>query len=233
MSSPVLTDSLASKTLIILSSATLFSAFLAWFRYRYLSLLPNEKTHLTALSDIRALLTPSSKPLPLLLEERSAPNARLIRAFGLSNTFVSSDIDVHASFVHDARALIRFAENDGWPRFAEHATLAVEECVCAQARLSGSVAFDSAMQNVALHVILTTLFEVPADAIAVADLAVVAAGINALWRLSKLAAPPPPHLLPAVNARLRRWIPAQPNPLDFVVPAFETMWRVAATTTAF
>ena len=193
----------------------------------------NGKTRVAALREIRALLAPSSVSLLLLLQQRAPPNARLVRAFGITNTFVSADIAVHSSFTHQARTLVRHVEGQGWSRFAENALVAVGDCFRAQIKSQGGISFDTTMQNVALHVILTSLFEVPADELNVDDLSIVAKGINDLWRLSKLPDELPSHLLTDVNTRLRRWVPSQPNPIDFIVPAFETMWRVVAITVAF
>lgn len=202
---------------------------------------PDGKTHLTDLRDIRLLLAPESTPLATLLHQRAVPNARLVRAFGITNTFVSSDVAVHASFTREARALIRRIGGDGgWDTLAQSAREAVEKCLLesvATTEREGeqTIRFDSFVQNVALQVILCGLFDVPADSISVRDLSVVAKGINNLWRLSKLPHDLPPSTLNDINSRLHRWIPTElyPNPIDFIIPAFETMWRVVATTVAF
>jgi hypothetical protein len=197
------------------------------------------RVRLTTLRDVRELLAPTATPLATLLAQRAAPNVRLVRAFGITNTFVSPDVDTHATFTRAARALIRHVDgDDSWDAFAQHARDAVERCLRGHAEAEpdkSSIPFDALMQNVVLHVILSALFAVPPGEIAVRDLSVVARGINDLWRLSKASDAPPPGILADINTRLHRWIPAEsfPNPIDFVVPAFETMWRVVATTIAF
>ncbi|GJE88099.1 hypothetical protein PsYK624_041820 [Phanerochaete sordida] len=158
------------------------------------------------------------------------PNVRLVRAFGITNTFVSSSVDVHAAFTRAARGLI--AGND-WERFAQCALLAVDRCL-EDIPLGATARFDTLVQNISLLTILAGLFEVSPYDVTVADLAVVAHGINSLWKLSKTTDTLPPHMLADVNTRLRAWIgPSQPNPVDFIVPAWETMWRVVATTLAY
>ncbi|EKM56105.1 uncharacterized protein PHACADRAFT_257177 [Phanerochaete carnosa HHB-10118-sp] len=93
--------------------------------------------------------------------------------------------------------------------------------------------YDTFMQNVSLLSILAGLFEVSFEDVTIADLSIVARGINDLWKLSKTTDTLPPHMLSDINTRLRAWIPAQPNPVDFIIPAFETMWRVVAITVAY
>lgn len=189
-----------------------------------------ERIQLTDLRDIRELLAPISTSLPILLEQRSVPNARLVRAFGITNTFVSSSVDVHATFSREARALI--AGND-WDRFAQCAQLAVDKCIEERTDAGTVMRYDTLMQNAALLSILMGLFEVALDDVPIADLGVVARGINDLWKLSKTADTLPPHMLPEINTRLRAWLPAHQNPVDLIIPAFETMWRVVATTVAY
>ncbi|KAG6862730.1 hypothetical protein C0993_001787, partial [Termitomyces sp. T159_Od127] len=68
------------------------------------------------------------------------------------------------------------------------------------------------------------------------DILVVSSLITQLWSLSKKPDPIPPDLLPRLNDHLRRLVPDDnfyPNPLDFVIPIWETMWRVVATTVAY
>ncbi|KAJ3569994.1 hypothetical protein NP233_g4687 [Leucocoprinus birnbaumii] len=60
------------------------------------------------------------------------------------------------------------------------------------------------------------------------SLAIVTALINDLWTLSKSGAPLPSDLQQQLHDHLRRLIPVGAgfeNPIDFVVPTWETMWR--------
>ncbi|KAI0345030.1 hypothetical protein BDW22DRAFT_1353869 [Trametopsis cervina] len=156
---------------------------------------------------------------------------RLVRAFGLTNTFVSSSEDVHAQFTLRARNLISAATpKGGWQSF-EDATVEVVNSLL-PASPNERIPFDSFVQHVTLKIILHTLFEVPMDSLDDVGIALISHGINQLWRLSKTPEELPPHLLPAINAHLHAWIPDIPNPLDFVVPTFETLWRVVAITVA-
>lgn len=84
-----------------------------------------------------------------------------------------------------------------------------------------------------MHVILVGLLSdfVDESAISVVDIDLVTLGINDLWTLSK-SSTYRPDLLEAVNARLRLWLPTYANPLEIIIPTYETMWRVVAVAVA-
>lgn len=95
------------------------------------------------------------------------------------------------------------------------------------------IAFDTAVRRLTMHVILVGLLSdfVDESAISVNDLDLVTVGINDLWTLSK-SSTYRPELLEAVNARLRLWLPTYANPLEIIIPTYETMWRVVAIAVA-
>jgi len=66
------------------------------------------------------------------------------------------------------------------------------------------------------------------------DVIFVVGGINELWASSKM--PGPTHrqteVLERLNGHLLQWLPTYERPLDFIIPAYETMWRVVAVTVA-
>ena len=89
------------------------------------------------------------------------------------------------------------------------------------------------VQVVTLRIVVGSLLggDVPEDSDE--EVVFVVKTINDLWTLSKKSRPPPTTLLDNLNAHLRCWIPEQyERPLDFVIPAYETMWRVVAVTVA-
>ncbi|KZW03082.1 hypothetical protein EXIGLDRAFT_636708, partial [Exidia glandulosa HHB12029] len=111
------------------------------------------------------------------------------------------------------------------------------------------IAFDAYVQAVTLACIFRTLFDAPVkpDALKLHDLVRVGRGITTLWNHSKTSLEPHPDELLEVNHHLRRWLRpdgdgtpglsrddehwtlrADENPLEFLVPAFETLWRVVA-----
>ncbi|KAJ6500784.1 hypothetical protein C8R45DRAFT_80962 [Mycena sanguinolenta] len=181
---------------------------------------------------IRDLLEPPSSSLNTLLRARASPNARLVRAFHLSNTFVSSDPIVHANFLRKSRSLLQAAKED-WAGFSGVAQQAVELALPDQ-----PTHFDVFVRSVTLHTTIVGLLDPHVDMTSLAsnDVNIVTTLITNLWILSKHPAAIPEHHLEMLNERLRRLIPdpdAYPNPLDFVIPAWETLWRVAAVTLAY
>ncbi|KIM49735.1 hypothetical protein M413DRAFT_408012 [Hebeloma cylindrosporum] len=94
----------------------------------------------------------------------------------------------------------------------------------------------------------------PSSCFMTSDVECVARNITLLWGLSKLPDAIPSHLLEELNGALKRLMEGRQgqwngeeasdedgdgdsatfeNPLDFVVPTWETLWRVVATTVAY
>ncbi|TFY64221.1 hypothetical protein EVJ58_g2756 [Rhodofomes roseus] len=193
-------------------------------------LYPSPKPHvpkrLTSLADIEQLL---SRPAHIAdhLSSRALANARLARAFNINSTFVNSDVAAHGAFTKFATALIS-PRNLPWGRLAYVAKQMVSvHLLCTN--FPSIVAFDTLIRRITLHVILVALLAgyVDESAIEVDDLDLVAVGINKIWTLSK-SSTYCPELLEEVNLRLRRWLPTYDNPIEIIIPTYETMWRVVA-----
>ncbi|KAF7353858.1 hypothetical protein MVEN_01071500 [Mycena venus] len=180
-------------------------------------------------ASIRALLDPPSPSMDTLLRSRASPNARLIRAFSLSNTFVSPDPTIHGKFLRKSRSLLQAANRD-WGRFNGIALQAVDSALP-----DLPTPFHIFVRSVTLRVTLVGLLDPDADMTSLGsnDVDLVTNLITDLWILSKKSTHIPEHLLEMLNDRLRRLLPDQaayPNPLDFVIPTWETLWRVVAVT---
>ncbi|KAJ7215321.1 hypothetical protein B0H12DRAFT_355888 [Mycena haematopus] len=181
---------------------------------------------------IRHLLDPPSPSMDDLLRSRASPNARLVQAFHLSNTFVSPDPTIHANFLRKSRSLLRVAQRD-WAGFDSLASQAVE-----LALPDLPTPFHDIVRSVTLSTIIVGLLDPHVDMASIAsnDINIVTNLITDLWILSKKPARIPEHFLEMLNGRLRRLIPDQdayPYPLDFVIPTWETLWRVVAVTLAY
>lgn len=189
---------------------------------------PRRTISVTAMNSVRQLLSPQRISRSEQLQSRAMPNLRLVRAFGLTNTFVSSDIHVHSAFTHRARKLISSAtQRADWRHFAQRSIDIVDHHLSSHEL---PLDYSPTIQQVTLKVVLHTLFEVPLADLDDQGISLIAYGINELWRLSKTTEDLPVDLLPAMNAYLHAWIPSIENPLDFVIPTFETLWRVVAIT---
>ena len=236
-----------------------------------------------SLNTVDCVLEPGPSPSPYkpsidintLLLERAIPNARLVRALGLTNTFVSTSPEVHHNFVRRALGMLHRAKGKGWAWVADIAKVAVAsgglENQSAATHLAPQdseehiIKFDTLVQNTTLLVVLVVLLgqdegvleSSASDAspyFTRSDIECVARNITLLWGLSKLPQAIPPHILEELNVALGRLTGGRPqgnecngeedededenlegfdNPLDFVVPAWETLWRVVATMVAY
>jgi hypothetical protein len=200
----------------------------------------NKATHDHLIRNIKNILHPDGSSLQTLLTERAYANKRLIRALALSNTFVSEDRDIHAAFVTRARRLLSHTQRNGWAHFQSIARDAIHwqlQSADAHSTKNKEYSFDGVIQNITLYVILQGILQIDnVGASSYEDIDVVASSITKLWALSKKPEPIPPHLLEELMIRLRRLVPdeeAFPAPLNFIVPTWETLWRVVATTVAY
>jgi len=247
-----------------------------------------------SLDALASILEPCPSPNPsssykpnidinILLHERAIPNARLVRALGLTNTFVSDSLEVHRNFVRRALGMLHRARGRGWDWAAQVARGAVgsggledrgsiTHVAPQDSEEDHIIKFDTLIQNTTLLVVLVvllgqdeSLFEPSAsdassnctsDSSACftrSDIECVAKNITLLWGLSKLPEAISPHILEEMNGALKRLTKGQQrgddngeedkgvdgdlegsdNPLDFVIPTWETLWRVVATTVAY
>ncbi|KAH9173075.1 cytochrome P450 [Lactarius sanguifluus] len=220
-----------------ITSLVLFLALLSTLLGRLLQ--HKKRIVFSNLSDILALLDPPGSSISELLQARARPNARLVRSFGLQNTFVSADSLVRKQFVARTQEILR-----QHTRYLADFPNVVRGIVAKSAlRLrpppcQPSISFAIFIQVVTLRVVVESLMggNIPEDSDG--GTVFVVEAINDLWTLSKKyhdgAAPPQlATLLESLNAYLHTWIPERyERPLDFVIPAYETMWRVVAATVA-
>ncbi|KAF5387016.1 hypothetical protein D9615_002045 [Tricholomella constricta] len=203
---------------------------LQYLRIRYLHGITIHRT----IPTIHRLFSPPNSTAQDLLAARAVPNTRLILAFALTNTFVSDNIDIHATFVGSATLLLKAATERGWPHFQQVAIDAVDAALLG----GGQLSFDVLVQDVTMRVALIGLLGVDTaiSELDSRDICMVATLITTLWSLSKKPDHIPPDLLLLLNRHLRRLIPdeqAYPNPLDYLIPVWETLWRVVAVTVAY
>ncbi|KAJ7145011.1 hypothetical protein C8R43DRAFT_562420 [Mycena crocata] len=213
----------------IYASIAILALFFFLFAH-FSGLLPLSTAHRTP-ATIRGLLDPPLTSTDSLLLSRACANARLITAFRLTNTFVSPDPVTHSTFLRKCIQLIQSAKQD-WSRFRDIAADAVE------LSLSRSAApFHTFVGAVTLRTIIVGVLYPQTDIILLAadDVDIVTELITDIWILSKSTDRIPNYLLDTLNTHLRLLIPDHdqyPNPLDFVIPTWETLWRVVAQTLA-
>ena len=171
------------------------------------------------------------------LKARALPNRRLVHVFGIDNPFTSDSEDVRTHYHRLAAGLL----SPDWGRLAEKSRALVRSAIHKQVRICdqpssyGEPAFALApvVQGLTLKVALEVLFSI--DSMSLDDEAVdtVAREINRLWVASKddyEAVPSFPwqhDLRSALRTLLpNRSLEPDENPLNLILPAYETMWRV-------
>jgi Cytochrome P450 len=183
-------------------------------------------------SDILSLLDPPGYSIIQLLLARAQPNTRLVRAFRLNNTFVNADIGIRKQFLAHAREILREHAHH-FPAFPDTVRGVVAGVASRSAFCHQTTPFSRLVQVVTLRVVIGPLLggNIPEDS--EESVAFVVHAINDLWILSKKCTNPMrPELLEHMSAHLLRWLPMYEYPLDFVIPAYETMWRLVAVTVA-
>ncbi|KAL4071457.1 hypothetical protein V8B97DRAFT_1963573 [Scleroderma yunnanense] len=225
---PVTRQTSSDMNLLILLFAILY------LLYTVLPRLRHKRVHNSAPA-LRSLLKPGNVSLAYLLEARAIPNQRLIRAFGITSTFVSGDPEVHHIFVNRAKDILGglSTKGQGWRALLQATEDAVSRLLPAK-----EMDYDTFMQCMTFTIILVALLNVDPESLHSDDLVFVTSTINRRWTDSKkvkTTALTQDGSLNKVQHHLERWISDHdryPNPLNFILPAYETMWRVVAVTVA-
>ena len=167
---------------------------------------------------------------------RAIPNQLLVRAFQIDNGFTTSDPVCGRQFRRKAVQMIRqvtsTTHGGGWNQIA---TVARE---IATTYFRDSMSDDRAdldliVQVVTLKAVLSMFFEVDATTYTDATAFEIARMINRLWMRSKSTTG---HDQSADFASLKSllqgigldWTDSKDNPLNILLPAYETLWRVVA-----
>ncbi|KAF9225900.1 hypothetical protein BS17DRAFT_669522, partial [Gyrodon lividus] len=181
------------------------------------------------------LLNPSGASITALLRARAIPNKRLVHAFGITSAFVSSDPKVHKEFTSRAKGLIAGValKDRGWKVLLQTTDEAAHRFLPEQ-----NLDFATFIQCITFAVVLTRLFNVDPETLHHQDVVYVTNIINKRWTQSKTmnaVAMRQDDSLHEITTRIGAWIADHdqyPNPLNFILPAYETMWRLVAVTVA-
>jgi cytochrome P450 len=178
--------------------------------------------------DIQNLLNSPHKSLSHLLQSRALAKERIRRTFDIHSTFVSNDEKLHATFVKLTSSMLAVVSKHpaGWRHIQDLAAYAMGVVFVGQ-----TIAFDRFFRSITFIVIAVGLMDADPNALNVNDVDFVTERISQLWDLSKKAKPISNRQLDDINGRLMRMIPDRdrfPNPLELVIPPWETLWRLLA-----
>ena len=174
----------------------------------------------------------------LWLKQRAVPNQRLVKAFNIENSFTTTDDDWHKTFLARAGLTIQAIRGEAWVqlfRFAEKSLL--------RARVhrpgKSQIHLAKLVRIVTFMTILNVLFGVDLADTAIENVVTATDLINKLWIQSKNCSEEPistddQQRLQKVLASMLPGTGVHPeprdNPLNLIIPAYETMWRVVLLT---
>ena len=174
-------------------------------------------------SDIGTVMT--------LLESRAGPNQRLVRVFGIDNAFTTTDKSYYRGFRRNARFLV-MRDEPGWWRLRDVMLDLVR--YESQSAVFNEILLVPFVQAVVLKISLHTLFSLPIEELESGTVRLIAEQINRLWVDSKSPITSRRFLKDqcVLKKALRTILPVieednpQENPLNLILPAYETLWRV-------
>ncbi|KAK5630459.1 hypothetical protein RRF57_006174 [Xylaria bambusicola] len=173
------------------------------------------------------------------LELRAMPNTRLIRAFQLNNSFTTNDVQVHRDFLKKASQAIRLIRTDNWVKLGTITQTSLDSCL---KHFKDGLPYnhsdhEEVMRVVSFSVMLNVLFGVDPSAINLDEARKATDAINRLWVQSKdKDSIPSLYDQTVLNNALEILLPAEypceasTNPLNLIMPAYETLWRVVLLT---
>ncbi|KAF8528168.1 cytochrome P450 [Hysterangium stoloniferum] len=181
---------------------------------------------------IRRLLDPPNTHLRLLLHCRAIPNQHLIRAFQLkTSTFTSPCPKIHTHFRRNIQTRLKALDSlPKWYTLREVVNDSIDFYLPLNAPPRNYAAH---IQAVVFMTVLAAFFDFSGPFPDASDVLFVTQNINALWVASKRNTFLPVTLA-KINGHLHGWIPRNAedpfdeNPLELIIPAYETLWRLIA-----
>lgn len=167
---------------------------------------------------------------------RAGPNQRLVAAFGVDNAFTTDDKVYSKEFLKTAKrkiAEVRSTEEDAghWQELAASATSLVLQITNTSPE---NIRLDTLVQTVAFKIAIQWLWKIEPDQVDHQAVLDASSEINRLWIASKTN--PTSSSDNAVDRRKlhdaltiilpEHTLDGRENPLNLLLPAYETLWRV-------
>ena len=160
---------------------------------------------------------------------RGIPNQRLARAFGIDNGFTTFDDDYGRAFRSEAQNRLSLATKEGWGPIAGKA-LAMASNYAKKITGHRRHSLDQLVQIISLKLVFEALLGLHSGNLGDDDVLRIAEHINRLWIESKSStgsdAVGVEQFRPYFETLGIRQTNPGDNPLNLLLPAYETLWRV-------
>lgn len=166
-------------------------------------------------------------------KSRAVPNQRLIDAFGINNAFTTSDHGYRLRFKALAAGKLKRIDEAEWKLIANMTLELVRRKTERLEYTDGAIPLVPFVQSITLSMSLYVLFKIEPLSLKEKTVADIANLINELWIASKGFYFRP--LLTRKKTKLQKALgkidstfvfTPERTPLNFILPAYETMWRV-------
>lgn len=182
---------------------------------------------------LRAICYDGSGTTSLLspAESRAIPNQRLVRAFGISNAFTTTNTAYVKLFRTRAENLMNSLDSNGWKRVADLTEQLVRTGIAQPTAGITGIRLDTLTQSVSLKTVLHVLFALDPLQFDNNTIQALAEGIHYLWVKSKGDTPITDEDRARVTSPIIQLFgpqstSPQDNKLNLILPAYETLWRV-------
>ena len=229
---PLSSSNLKMRTFIVSFVIAPLVAYVLWKlharRARKISTVQNKFSNPVACREILACNGYGSSGINTIsaVESRAGPNQRLVKAFNIHNAFTTTDDQYRKSFTNKVASKMSALNEGDWKRIADHAENLV------QRDLEGKqCCLDSFVRSMSLKITLHALFRLHPMSMEDETIEEITSSINDLWVESKKSVEPSAPMKNKLRRALARFFPneqfsGQENPLNFILPAYETLWRV-------
>ncbi|KAI0137701.1 cytochrome P450 [Hypoxylon sp. NC0597] len=171
------------------------------------------------------------------LASRATPNERLTEAFGIQNSFTTTCPTIYTHSVTTARSVIQTMDSNKWIDFFHVAEAVLDRVVNPLGEFETPVYLVTIVRPLVFIAMLHPFFSVEPTQISLDDVGEATDMINLLWMESKKTSRTGLHeYQQRLQAALQRILPhcfpcrQEKHPLNIIIPAYETMWRVVLLT---
>ncbi|KAI0877175.1 cytochrome P450 [Hypoxylon argillaceum] len=171
------------------------------------------------------------------LKLRAKPNTRLVTTFNINNSFTTEERHVHHDFLKRANSAIHLVHTADWIKLGQVAKTSLDLCQRYFKDGLPYIPLASFVRVVSFGLVLHILFGVEPSEVDLDEARKATEAINRLWIQSKNQdCVPSLYDKTILNNALGRLLPEEflPDdgirPLDLIMPAYETLWRVVLLT---